>query len=75
MTDQTFTLTMDQIKAIYAAGIRRGNDEQSAHDWGCYTSGGKYCELVDAIDDIVNKNKAWGAPDYTDRKEIEAWVE
>ena len=74
MTDRTFTWTIDQIKAIYAAGIRRGNDEQCAYDWGCGTKGGEYDELVYAIDDIINKGKAWGDPDHTDLKEIEGWV-
>ena len=75
MTDKTFTFTIDQVKAIYEAGIRRGTDEQSAYDWGCYTSGGKYSELVDAIYDIVNETKQWGAPDYTDWSTIKEWID
>ena len=73
MTDKTFTFTIEQIKHIYQAGIRRGSDEQSAHDWGCRPGGKEYDECVDAIHDIVNEGKQWGAPDYTEWGTIENW--
>lgn len=74
MTDQkTFTLTTDQVKAIYEAGIRRGSDEQSASDWGSFPSGKKYDELVDAFYDITNKDVPWGEDGYKTFAEIEEW--
>ena len=73
MTDKTFTFTIEQIKQIYQAGIRRGSDEQCAYDWGTRTSGGEYDECVEAIHDIVNEGTQWGAPDYTEWGTIENW--
>ena len=73
MTDKTFTFTVEQIKAIYRAGIRRGEEVQSAYDWGSTASGWQYDELVSAIDDIVNENKPWGADDRVDWNTIKDW--
>jgi len=73
MTDKTFTFTIEQIKDIYRAGIRRGGDEQTAYDWGCSPSGGEYDECIDAIYDIVNKNIEWGEEGHTDYPIIERW--
>lgn len=73
MTDRTFTFTIEQIKDIYRAGIRRGEEVQCAYDWGSSPSSGQYSELCDAIHDIVNAEKQWGAPDYTEWGVIEGW--
>lgn len=73
MTDKTFTFTIEQIKTIYQAGIRRGENQQCAYDWGTRAGGGEYDECVEAIHDIVNKDKQWGAPDYTEWGVIEGW--
>lgn len=73
MTDKIFTFTIDQIKQIYSAGIRRGSDEQCAHDWGCRASGKEYDELIDTFSDIVNDKKNWDDPDYKDWSTIESW--
>ena len=55
---KTFTFTMEQIKAIYSAGCRRGEDEASAYDWGSSASGGKYDNMIEAIYDIINDGKS-----------------
>jgi hypothetical protein len=34
MTDKTFTFTIEQIKDIYRAGIRRGQEEATSFEWG-----------------------------------------
>jgi hypothetical protein len=73
MTDKTFTFTIEQIKQIYSAGIRRGSDEQSAHDWGCRPNGKEYDECVEAIHDIVNEGFKWGDGAYTSYGEVENW--
>ena len=74
MTDRTFTFTIEQIKEIYRAGIKRGNDEQCAYDWGTRASGGEYDECVEVIHDIVNKGKdIWDDPDYITWNTIESW--
>lgn len=73
MTDKTFTFTIEQIKDIYRAGIRRGSDEQSAHDWGCRASGKTFDECVEAVHDIVNEGKKWGEDDYIEWSAVESW--
>ena len=75
MTDKTFTFTIEQIKDIYRAGIRRGSDEQSAYDWGCSPSGKEFDECVCVIEDIVNKGIKLGEEGalYTSWDTIESW--
>jgi len=73
MTDKTFTFTIEQIKEIYRAGIRRGSDEQCAYDWGTRASGSEYDECVEAIHDIVNAGFKWGDVGYTHYTDVEDW--
>ena len=74
MTVKTFNFTIEQIKEIYQAGIRRGSDEQCAYDWGTRASGGEYDECIEVIHTIVNEGKdVWDDPDYSDWKVIESW--
>lgn len=70
----TMTLTMDQIKTIYEAGIRRGNDESSAHEWGSSPSGSKFDELEGALFDIVNHGVSYGDAGYVDYDQVEDMV-
>ena len=73
MTDKTFTFTIEQIKEIDCAGIRRGENQQCAYDWGTRASGGEYDECVEAIHDIVNKDFKRGDDNYTSYGEVENW--
>ena len=73
MTDKTFTFTIEQIKDIYRAGIRRGESEQSAYDWGSRVSGGEYDDCVEAIYDIFNEEFRQGTAGYVSYDEVEAW--
>ena len=73
MTDKTFTFTIEQIKDIYRAGIRRGNDEQSVYDWGCSPSSREFYECVCVIQDIVNQGIKFGEENYTKFDIIESW--
>ena len=73
MTDRTFTFTIEQIKDIYRAGIRRGENQQCAYDWGARASGGEYDECVEAIHDIVNEGFKWGDGAYTSYGDVEDW--
>lgn len=51
MSNETtaLTLTPAQIVEIYEAGIKRGNEESTAYEWGSRPSGAKLQELEDAI--------------------------
>lgn len=69
-----FNLTMDQIKEIYEAGIRRGNEEATAHEWGSSPSGTKFGELEDTLHDILNEGVKWGEPGYVDYDVVEKMV-
>ena len=73
MPGKTFTLTTEQIKDIYSAGMRRGESDQCAHDWGALANGDRFFECIEAIHDIVNEGFKWGDVGYTDFSDVEAW--
>jgi hypothetical protein len=73
MTDRKFTFTIEQIKKIYSAGIRRGNEEATAFEWGESASGSYYGECVMAVHDIVNESFKWDETGYTNYQTIEKW--
>ena len=70
---QTFTFTIEQIKDIYDAGVRRGEDRQSAYDWGSNVTGKHYDECVDALHTCLNDGYSYGDPGYTDLHVVESW--
>lgn len=74
MTEKTFTLTIDQIKAIYRAGISRGAEEECAFQSGSRVSSKQFDELVNVIYDILNEDKKWGEDGHTDFDTIESWI-
>jgi len=73
MTDKTFTFTIEQIKDIYRAGIRRGEEVQSAYDWGSTPSGKEFDGCIEAIYDIINEGKKWEDIDYFNYDVVERW--
>ena len=73
MTDRTFTFTIKQIKEIYQAGIKRGEVEASAYEWGTRPNGEEYDECISVIDDIVNKDIKWSSKDHIEFSTIESW--
>lgn len=70
---QEFTFTIDQIKEIYRAGIKRGSDESTAYEWGSYAQGHKYDECIESIHYIINDGKNYDDKDYTPWNVIEGW--
>jgi hypothetical protein len=73
MTDRTFTLTIEHIKQIFEAGVRRGQEEQSAFEWGSHPTGRKYSECIDALYNIVYEDKEWGEGGWKGFEEVESW--
>ena len=72
----TIILTIEDIKDIYEAGIRRGEEQQSSYDWGSTPYGQKFDECISALYDIVNKNKnSIDHEDYIHYSEVESWFE
>ena len=49
---KNFTLTLQDVIAIYNAGISRGESEACAYEWGCSPSGDRYDNLVEQLCDI-----------------------
>ena len=74
MTAKIFTLTIEDIKAIYRAGISRGAEEECAFQSGSRVSSKQFDELVKAIYDIVNEDKKWGEEGHMDFETIESWL-
>ena len=73
MTDKTFTFNIEQIKAIYQAGIRRGEEVQSAYDWGSSPTSKEFDDCVEAVYDIVNEGIGWGTEKYVNYNTVESW--
>lgn len=71
--NKTFTFTAEQIVKIYEAGIRRGQDEATAYEWGSTASGHQQDEMVEAIQNIVNEGVDWDNPKYVETKVIWSW--
>ena len=74
MTVKTFTLTIEDIKAIYRAGISRGAEEECAFQSGSRVSSKEFDGLVNVIYDILNEDKKWGEEGHTDFTTIESWI-
>lgn len=63
------TLTPKQVRAIYDAGIKRGEDCATAYEWGSRPTGGQFDELEAAMlwdgdfdgiaPDDYDEKKAW----------------
>jgi hypothetical protein len=73
MTDKTFTFTIEQIKEIYRAGVRRGEEVQSSYDCGSNATGGEFDYCVSAVKDIVNEGVDMFDPNYTDYDTVVGW--
>jgi hypothetical protein len=69
---KTMTLTFDQIEEIYQAGVERGNDEATSYDWGSSPRNAYLDNLIDAISEIVNKDKEWD--NRISDEEIKTWI-
>lgn len=75
MTEKTFTFNIDQVKAIFRAGVSRGAEEECAFQCGGRVSSKEFDELVNVIYDIVNEDKKWGEDGHTEFDVIESWFE
>lgn len=74
MSDRVFNLTMDQVKIIFLAGIRRGRQEEASTQTGNWSAGRRYDDLADAIYDVYNEGKGFDDPDFADMQQIEKWI-
>ena len=70
---QTFTFTIEQIKEIYEAGVRRGGDEATAFRFDAFADGNRIDECVDAIHDIINDGKTFDDINYTAYDVVQDW--
>lgn len=65
MTAQTFTITMDQMKAIFEAGSRSGESSACAYNCGSSYYGAN-SDFVEAIEEFINEGKKWGEDGHMD---------
>lgn len=70
---KTFTFTIEQIKDIYRAGIRQGEDEATAYEWGASSFGNRFYECASEVQDIVNEGKNFDDPGYVSISTVEGW--
>ena len=75
MEEKTFTFNIDQIKAIFRAGISRGSEEEACFQSGCRVSSEEFDELVNVIYDIINEDKKWGEDGHIEFDVIQSWFE
>lgn len=73
MPEKTFTFTVEQVKAIFDAGVSRGSEEEASFQCGSRSTGRRYDYLADTVRDIVNEGIAWGAPEYVDIDTVDEW--
>jgi hypothetical protein len=55
MTERTFTI--EEIKQIFRAGVRQGEDQASAYDWGSSPKQSEDEAFKEAISDIIYDRK------------------
>lgn len=70
---KTFEFVIEDIKAIFEAGIRRGQEEATAFEWGSNSSGNKFDGCIDEFYNIINKEKPWDADNIVPYDEIKNW--
>ena len=51
---RTVLLTLRQVEDIFNAGVKRGESEASAFEWGCRAAGRAKDDLIDALVDAIN---------------------
>lgn len=73
MTDQVFTMTMAQMKAMFNAGVSAGESSATAYNCGSWHSGTDN-DFVEAVFDVVNEGFKWGQDGYTEWDQVEAMV-
>jgi len=73
MTERTFTLTAEQLKAIFDAGRSMGSEEEASFQCGSRTARAQYDGLVEAVYDIVNEGVSIIHSDHTSIFEVEKW--
>ncbi len=49
LAPDALTLTAKQVRAIYDAGRKRGNDEAVSYEWGTRPQGDRYDDLRDEL--------------------------
>jgi hypothetical protein len=53
----TITLTEQELVAVFAAGVKQGNDEATAHDWGSRPDTTAQQALLDALQELLYERR------------------
>jgi len=75
MTDTFLTMTAAQVRAVYDAGRRRGEDEATAYEWGSRAQGKTYDEMFEAVTEIMNDGIPGDSEMYVPEKTVREWFE
>jgi hypothetical protein len=70
---QRFTLTLDQIKDIFTAGERWGEESATAYQCGANPCGKRIDALTDALHEVVNE-VPWDSPHYVQWETVKNWM-
>ena len=68
-----FLFTIEDIKRIYDAGVKRGEHQSSAYEWGASPSGGYFDECIDELHDIVTECYAKDDESRVDYDTVKEW--
>jgi hypothetical protein len=63
---KTFEFTIEEIRRIFEAGVRHGEDVQSSHDWGTTPQNNANQEIISVLQDILYDRRREEHPDAYD---------
>lgn len=66
--------TLKQMIEMFNAGTRWGESSATAYEWGCGAGSTHQEELVFALQEILNEDKAWDANDRFSDAQVAALV-
>lgn len=58
------SLTLEQIRSIYKAGMKRGEDYAASFDRGSMCAGKVEDDLAEALHEMANEGITWGSEHY-----------
>jgi len=69
MSNKTFTVTVEQMKALFDAGVSSGKTSDVAYSTACRYYG-MNADFIEAAHVVVNLDKEWGDGGYTSFDDI-----
>jgi hypothetical protein len=66
--------TVNELACLFLEGVNRGQSEASSFEWSTRIGSRWEEAFADALETLVNDNKAWNAEDRISRETIETWI-